>query len=349
MKKLTQIEFINKCNEIHNDKFDYSKTIYMNYRTKVIITCKKHGDFSIFPDNHMNKKQGCNKCALENHKLTEISAEKLENMKNIHNNKYSYLDLSVDSGMIKIICPNHGEFIQSIYNHKNGHGCYKCEKESRIKIRYRTCKNCNIKKEKNKFEKNHITCIKCSETTPEYKTCNKCKILKKIDEFNIRKSSFDGHRNECKICFNSSRTEPRKIYKQKNKEELRKKDIIYRKNRMNNDPLYRAKMDARNIIRKALNEGGYIKKSRTYEILGCSYIEFKNHLESNFTEGMNWNNRSEWQIDHIIPLSFAISEEEILKLNHYTNLRPLWAIDNLLKFNNITEETDIYYRILENR
>jgi hypothetical protein len=46
---------------------------------------------------------------------------------------------------------------------------------------------------------------------------------------------------------------------------------------------------------------------------------------------MSWNNRSEWHIDHITPMASAKTEHDAIKLNHYENLRPLWAIDNLRK------------------
>ena len=46
---------------------------------------------------------------------------------------------------------------------------------------------------------------------------------------------------------------------------------------------------------------------------------------------MTWENRSDWHIDHIIPIASAITEEDVIRLNHYTNLRPLWAKDNLAK------------------
>jgi hypothetical protein len=127
MRKLTNEEFISKCKEIHGDKFDYSKTNYINTRTKITIICKIHGDIEILPYNHIGKdKQGCVNCARDKHKLTKLSNERLENFKKIHNNKYSYLDLSVNNGIIKIICSEHGEFEQIIYHHEKGHGCPNC-------------------------------------------------------------------------------------------------------------------------------------------------------------------------------------------------------------------------------
>ena len=54
-------------------------------------------------------------------------------------------------------------------------------------------------------------------------------------------------------------------------------------------------------------------------------------------DGMSWANRGEWHIDHIIPLSSAKTEEDVIRLNHYTNFRPLWKEDNQIKSNKIME------------
>lgn len=92
------------------------------------------------------------------------------------------------------------------------------------------------------------------------------------------------------------------------------------------------------IKRKEINN---IKYHKTLELLGCSIIEFKEHLEKQFKEGMNWNNHKKfgWHIDHIIPTSsFDLSkEEEQKKCFHYINLQPLWWYDNLEKSNKILE------------
>jgi hypothetical protein len=77
------------------------------------------------------------------------------------------------------------------------------------------------------------------------------------------------------------------------------------------------------------------KKNKTFEIIGCFPKELKEHLEKQFSNGMTWENRNEWHIDHIIPLSSANSEEEVYKLCHYTNLQPLWKEDNLKKSNKL--------------
>jgi hypothetical protein len=80
---------------------------------------------------------------------------------------------------------------------------------------------------------------------------------------------------------------------------------------------------------------GYSKKSRTYEILGCSYEEFKTYIEVQFQYGMSWENYGSWEYDHIIPISSANTEDEIILLNHHTNFQPLWKLDNILKSNKI--------------
>jgi len=85
------------------------------------------------------------------------------------------------------------------------------------------------------------------------------------------------------------------------------------------------------LIGASIRKKKFSKTSKTENILGCSFEEFFTHIESQFIDGMSWENRSLWHIDHIIPLATAKTEEEILRLNHYTNLRPLWALDNLKK------------------
>jgi hypothetical protein len=91
----------------------------------------------------------------------------------------------------------------------------------------------------------------------------------------------------------------------------------------------------RSRISTYLKNSNYMKKNKTFEIVGCSPEFLKEHLEKQFVDGMSWENRAEWHIDHIIPLSSAKTEEDALKLCHYTNLQPLWAEDNLRKSNKI--------------
>lgn len=82
------------------------------------------------------------------------------------------------------------------------------------------------------------------------------------------------------------------------------------------------------------------KSNSAVKDLGCSIDELRIHLESKFQPGMSWTNYGEWHIDHIYPLSKVdlSNKEELLKVIHYTNLQPLWAIDNLRKGNRISED-----------
>lgn len=348
MKKISNSEFIERCKLIHGDKFDYSITEYHNCRSKISIICDSHGEFLILPDNHL-RGQGCVKCAQENHKLTQLSPERLENIKKVHDSKYLYTDLSVENGKIKIVCPSHGEFIQSIYNHERGHGCDNCARLPKVKLKI--CKVCKVEKSKLDFYPNYKRCKECVDNNiyPLIKVCFKCGDVKDTHLFKTHQASIDGHRNECIDCHRISMLIVQKKYRQKNKSSIRKKDLIYRKNRMKFDPFYRSKIDARNIIRKAISTSGYSKKSKTESILGCSYLDFKNHIESLFLPRMNWENRNLWHIDHIVPLSFAQNEDELLLINHFTNLRPIWIEHNQLKSDKIEIKNEIYEKIVNLR
>jgi hypothetical protein len=67
------------------------------------------------------------------------------------------------------------------------------------------------------------------------------------------------------------------------------------------------------------------------EYIGCSQEELKLHIEKQFTFDMSWDNAGEWHVDHKIPLSSAETPEEMYRLCHYTNLQPMWALDNIKK------------------
>jgi len=75
------------------------------------------------------------------------------------------------------------------------------------------------------------------------------------------------------------------------------------------------------------------KPLRTNQIIGADWEVVRYHIVSQFKEGMTWEafDSGEIHIDHIKPLSSATCEEDIIALNHYTNLQPLWCLDNLSK------------------
>jgi hypothetical protein len=102
-----------------------------------------------------------------------------------------------------------------------------------------------------------------------------------------------------------------------------------------NDPQARMAYLLRKALARALRQTGAAKAGRTIELLGCSFQFFADFIEAQFTKGMTWQNRgaSGWHLDHIIPVShFDLSNpEQQRRCFHYTNLRPLWAVDNLRK------------------
>lgn len=126
-KKTTE-EFIIAAKKIHNDKYDYSKTNYINAHTKVCIICPEHGEFWQKANSHLNG-QGCSFCAHKVGKHKEkFSKRFIEKAKMVHGEKYDYSKVEYINNTTKvcIICPEHGEFWQVPSYHNNGNGCPKC-------------------------------------------------------------------------------------------------------------------------------------------------------------------------------------------------------------------------------
>lgn len=114
--------------------------------------------------------------------------------------------------------------------------------------------------------------------------------------------------------------------------ENRKKRSDYERNKRQNDPVYRFRTSSRNLIYQYLKKKGYNGTKTTWEVIGCDFETFLNHIQSQFQEGMTLENyghgKGKWNIDHIIPIYTAKTDEDLEKLNHYSNLRPMWASDN---------------------
>lgn len=137
LRKMSLDEFKDKASKVHNNFYDYSKVHFNSLRDKITIVCPKHGEFVQSASNHLQG-QNCPNCAIEHRtKLrTKDFSESLNKMQIAHNNKYVY-DESTYTGTknkMKIICPEHGEFWQTPYNHYNGQGCPKCSYVYRSKI-----------------------------------------------------------------------------------------------------------------------------------------------------------------------------------------------------------------------
>ena len=111
----------------------------------------------------------------------------------------------------------------------------------------------------------------------------------------------------------------------------------YRNERLKTDHLYKLKKTLRGRIWQAFKQKGWKKGLGSEILIGCKYETAKKHIESQFKDGMTWDNHGYrgWHIDHIIPLSIAKTEDEMIKLFNYTNLQPLWAKDNMDKSDNL--------------
>jgi len=200
------------------------------------------------------------------------------------------------------------------------------------------------------------------------KICSKCEIEKPLNEFYKNKNTPDGYKYHCKLCMKDKirqqnakyyqdnievRTEYHKQYREDNRDWMREKDRnryvenktaklqynLKRYHERKHNPLYRLSKNVRSLIRLKIVEGGYTKKSKAHEILGCSFDEFKLHIESQWADWMSWDNygnpkdgivelNKTWDIDHIIPSSSALTEEEVLNLNKFNNLQPLCSYVN---------------------
>jgi hypothetical protein len=186
------------------------------------------------------------------------------------------------------------------------------------------------------------------------KKCTKCKEIKVLTEFRKRKQYVN---SSCKSC----EKEELRIYRLNNKEkiqeasrkrlakkkqdplfrkQLTEKKRIYKNRKKQEDPIYKMKLNISKLILESIRRYGWGKESKTFELLGCDWKIFKSHIENQFVDGMTWENHGQfgWHFDHIKPISSGKTQDEINKLNHYTNFQPLWWYDNLRKSDKLPEE-----------
>lgn len=193
--------------------------------------------------------------------------------------------------------------------------------------------------------------IQCQGGKMETKICNKCQRELLVSEFHRRSNRPGGYSYQCKECRSRTRIISkeygRKYYlqhkdRQRELERLNKDKINARKRerekeRRQTDVNYKIKKNLRGRIYKAVKQN--IKSESTMILIGCSVEELKIYLSSMFTEGMNWNNYGKWHIDHIKPcasfdLSDPVQQKECF---HYSNLQPMWAIENIRKSSSYDE------------
>ena len=184
------------------------------------------------------------------------------------------------------------------------------------------------------------------------KRCTKCDSIKLFEDYSPQKAGFMGVTAKCKVCANEydkdfqsknptrakrdkspKAKEYRKQYIAENKDWWRKYEREYRSSRKQEDMFFKIKSNLSSRLSDLIKNR--IIGQRTVELLGCDKDTFLQHLESQFTEGMTWENYGlkGWHVDHIMPISSydLTNEDEVKKACHYTNLQPLWWQDNLEK------------------
>ena len=200
-------------------------------------------------------------------------------------------------------------------------------------------------------------CSKCGEiksaNLEHFNKCNKVKAKLTAKCKKCLKFHYDNNREEILLAhkkyYQSNKTERQKKqreynknnklkkqesgkkYRNKNKKLIQLKKAIYDNKKRKEDSLYKLKGNIRNLIRIFFRKHTIKKNSKTHQILGCTFEEFKIHIEKQFLPWMNWNNYGKyngefefgWDLDHIIPINSALTEEDIIKLNHYSNFQPL--------------------------
>jgi len=190
----------------------------------------------------------------------------------------------------------------------------------------------------------------------EYRENNKDKIKEYRKEYYIKnkEKELDYQKSRTKKILTEEEKEKMRLYsseyRKNNKDKVKKsrdkwkennndKISNYNKNKRSTDVNFKLKSNLRTSISNIISKNGYLKKSNTYKILGCSFEEFKQHIESLWEDWMSWDNygnpkdglvepNKTWDIDHIIPIITAKTEDDIYRLNHYTNLQPLCSYVN---------------------
>lgn len=170
------------------------------------------------------------------------------------------------------------------------------------------------------------------------KRCPKCENMKPVDGFAKNRARHDGLDSYCKLC-NKLRQQarhaknPRSEYfaARRNTDEYRQYSRNYKRNREKVDIAYRLRNRLRTRMYVAIQNQQ--KKGSAVKDLGCSISELMSHIAKQFTGRMSWDNYGEWHIDHIIPLTvFDLTDRaQFLTACHYTNLQPLWGVENIRK------------------
>jgi hypothetical protein len=196
----------------------------------------------------------------------------------------------------------------------------------------RLCKHCDTDKPLTDFVKKSGRCHDCrkekariynaanKEKRGLYYRANRDKILDKCKSY--------GRRTDIK----EARKKYNLAYRDKNRQKLNQRQVEYERNRVKYDTFFKLKIDLRHCIASGLRRHGYTKRSKTYQLLGADFATVQAHLIATAVRNYgHYDPNAEYHIDHVIPNASADNEEELIKLQHYTNLQLLYPIDNLKK------------------
>ena len=162
----------------------------------------------------------------------------------------------------------------------------------------------------------------------KYRDANKDRLREQ------KKLANKKYRDTNKAKLNEQKKLANKKYRDINKDKINEQNKQYYRNRRLTDNLFKLKGNIRTLIYNSIRNNGYTKSNKTEQILGCTFEEFKQHLEGLFEPWMSWDNygnpkdgliepNKTWDIDHVIPVSNGLIEQELIQLNHYSNLQPL--------------------------
>ncbi len=223
--------------------------------------------------------------------------------------------------------------------------CSKCSylgEDSEFAVNYSQCKPCRAEykrkyrlanKEKiASYSREYYVANKheIASKTGKYYQDNKEAIASKSKEYrSVNREDILAKKREYYEANKKKIAEGGRKYYQENKEKRNE----YARDRRKIDPGYRLATRLRNRVNSAIKSSQ--KSGSAVNDLGCTIDELKHHLESQFQEGMYWGNwaHAGWHIDHIKPLrNFDLTDrEQFLEACHYTNMQPLWALENYRK------------------
>ena len=351
-------KFLAAAISVHGDYYDYSNVKFKNLETKVNIICPKHGSFEQTPQGHILGRR-CLKCSYENRAKTLTTEEFISKAKEIHKVKYDYSKVNYVRGTdrVVIVCPKHGEFEQKAQGHLCGYGCRKCKYEkkkkncytlesfiekanekhnnfydySKVDFKNTSTKVVIICPEHGEFEQlpsAHLQGSRCRDCG--YKIVTEKQTGSSESFIEKAKGVHGGTYDYSKVKYKVSNKKVTVICLKHGEFKITPNQHLLGQGcrkcgyeRMSGVPegLRREAKRIKTLISSVYCRGTYTKYSKIHDILGCNWGEFKEYLEHNefgFIVGQEG-----LDLDHIIPISSAQNEKDLIGLTHYTNFQLL--------------------------